>query len=286
MGIKRSCCCLVLLIMELNLVGQTDMRFNYMYSDEFKKPVFSQVFLTFPNGKVEQLYRDTSKISEIRHKNYFCDTGEYSLRVVFESKELKKKSSIVYTFELNGEEADIDITVCFCYNNTAFYGFLAKPKQMDKKKIAKGYIYVIKYYESGKNISIHLSDIESSEEDAIQGPFFTLVNNSKDTFTGLDGYFGGILGMKMEDASWAAKIETIDRAVNRCSLLYPDSTAIATVGTWGYMSKLPKNQYLYDLLYTVYHPIVEICTQEQKRNFYWYTHTKTLYRLQYEFEIE
>jgi hypothetical protein len=267
----------------LNLFGQTDLRFvRYNNSDEFKNPMFSQIFLIFPKGDTNQLYSDTTKSSEFLYADYFHDKGEYSLKVIVESEEFGK-DSIIYPFELNGEETDIGIDIRFQYDRK-------KIKKHKEKKILKSYVFVKKYYKPSKDISIHLTDFELSEEVDVLGPYFTLINNSKDTLYGewLSGYFWGRISFMIDDSTWSRKTYgNIDVMCIRRPPLYPDSIIMATVGTWGYRSNLPKNKYRYELLFRAGKRSVKGYSKYKKGdNFMWHVSTTEYCRLIYEFEKE
>ena len=254
--------CFVLIVNSLSLFGQVDVQLNYECSDDL------QLFLVFPDGKVKQL-TDTSKKREYCPANYLHDTGKYELKVVFESKKLKK-DTVNYSFELNGEETDILIVVSL-------------------KNEIHGHILIAKYCKPSNDISIFLSDVEPSEDADILLPYFTLINNSKDTLYGLYyGHFWGSISIVNNDSTWSRKIGgTTDGNCASRLPLYPDSVTFATVGTWGYRSNLPKNEYKYELLYTIKkRNVYEHSECIEKSNLTWNAATETYYRLIYEFEIE
>jgi hypothetical protein len=269
----------------MNVFGQSDLLFEYEYSN-FIAPIYSRIELKFPNGKNKKIFSDTLSMFEYSQKNYLDETGKYTLKISFNSDKYGQ-DSINYDFELNGKETNIDISIKFDYNGKYY-------KEGDfwikKEKVPQGYIRVFKYYKAPESIQICINEgFESNEY--YKGPFFTLKNNTTDTIYGehLPGYFWGTLFFLNEDFSVKKKwIGTIDYMFVDSPPLYPDSSKVATVGSFGVLKKLPPHKYKYELLYsTKYQSSGKgIGVYEDKRLFVWWAGTKEYYKIIYQFEIE
>jgi hypothetical protein len=271
---------LVLILLSSRLLGQIDLRFDYELSD-FRVIVKSDISLTIPNGNKVQLYLDTIKKYHDLKKNFFTQPGQYKLncKYLINSKCI---DSISYSFELNGDENEIELSVDLGQDINSKW---IKNKWTELSRKNQCYISIVKYFESPESIKLKLANIESSEY--YKGPFFTLTNSSKDTIYGehLPGYFWGSLSF-ISDSIWSRElIGQIDLNFVDMQPLYPDSSRVAMVGSFGLFNKLPPNKYEYKLLFSTtgnthsYRKYLDNITSE------WWAKTESFYKLIYEFEI-
>jgi hypothetical protein len=273
---------LVLLLSCTRIIGQIDLQLNYSYSEDLNKTISSKIALQFPNRKTANLYADTLKSFELLKADYLSIPGSYLLTIYF-SDNNTIRDSIDYGIVIDGKETDIEIDISFHYNER-----LQKVNNqwIKKEKIPKGYISVRKYFQPPESIKISLSNLESN--DSFQGPFFRLVNNSRDTLYGeyLPGYFWGSLYISTNDSTWSRKkIGIIDTEFVDSPPLLPDSIKIATVGSFGAYYKLPKCSYKYELLLsnTSTHGLTKHIDNDCME---WWATTENFYRLIYKFKIE
>ena len=263
--------------------GQVDLRFDYGYSDDFIQPIYSEIKMQFPNKKIDKLYSDTLKSVELLKQDYFLFSGNYLLTINFSDNNLVKDSA-EYSFAINGLETDISISIDFHYNEKLYK---VNDQWIKKEKIPKGYISVTKYYESPESIKISLENLEST--DGYKAPFFRLINNSRDTLYGeyLPGYFWGSLYISTNDSTWSRKkIGTIDTEFVDSPPLFPDSSKIATVGSFGVYNKLPNFFYIYELLFSKNGNTHGLSKYLDNRCMEWWAITEEFYRLLYKFKIE
>lgn len=271
---------LALLLLSSRLFGQIDLRFDYELSD-FRDIVKSDISLIIPNGNKVQLYFDTIKKYHDLKKNYFTQTGQYTVdcKYLINSKYI---DSVCYSFELSGEENEIEISVDLGQDINSKW---IKNKWTELSRKNKCYISIIKYFESPKSIKLKLANIESSEY--YKGPFFTLINLSKDTIYGehLPGYFWGSLSFINDSTRSRELIGQIDMNFVDMPPLFPDSSRIAMVGSFGLFNKLSPSKYEYKLLFSRtgnthgYKKYIDSVTTE------WWAKTENFYRLIYDFEI-
>jgi len=267
MKLKIFICC-ILFSFSLSTIAQTKLSFEYYCSDAVLETTQVSVFIESSNNKMELLNNDTIREFE-KSLNIPAEETNYTLFVEFENTTIGKET-LIYPFALDGNETNIEINVRF--SNYNIY---------DKKKRENAQIDIVKYYES--NLDIEIQYLPKMKGEDIVGPFFRLKNNSNDTIYGkYFNHFWGSISF-LVDSIWGREIiGTLDANVVIGSPLFPDSTAIATVGTWGWSDDLPKLHYKYTLLYTTRKNNLN----QEKKNFVWRAGTKSYYRLVYEFDVE
>ena len=281
---RRLTYVLFLVLISVKLFGQTDLKLNYKYSEDFKRPVFSVIKLHFPSGKIEKLYSDTLKKIDLFKPHYIEESGNYSLSVLFANNNLKT-DSLTYDFKLNGKETDVKIDISFYIDRQRIR---QGGQWLEKPPIPHGIIYVTKYYKAPKSVLINLDSTKLGDED-YKGPFFKLTNNSRDTIYGeyLPGYFWGTLSIQRNDSTWSRKYTgNIDMEFVGKPPLSPDSSRIATVGSFGMFKKLAKTSYCYELLFTKDKKSRGASLYENHETFQWWAITDEFYRLKYKFKIE
>lgn len=278
---KRLLYSLGLILLSSRLCGQIDLRFDYVLSD-FNDIVKSDISLTNPNENKVQLYLDTIKKYHNFKKNFFTQPGQYKLdcRYLINSKCI---GSISYSFELCGNEIEIEMSVDLGQDIKSKW---IKNKWTELSRENQCYISIVKYFKSPESINLKFANIESSEY--YKGPFFTLTNFSKDTIYGehFPGYFWGSLTFINDSTRSRELIGQIDMNFVDLHPLYPDSSRIAMVGSFGLFNKLPPNKYEYKLLFSTtgnsqgYRKYLDNDTTE------WLAKTESFYKLIYEFEIK
>jgi hypothetical protein len=281
MNIRQLTFGFVLLLLGQNLFGQIDLQFTYEYSDDFKKPVYSKIKIQSPNENIETLYADTIRLFETTKQSYLQYPGDYILKVSF-SDFCSLIDSVEYRFTINGTETDVFVNIGFYLD----FKLVRENNQWIKKEIVpQGHISVTKHFKASESIQIKWEDIQS---DDYKGPFFKITNNSKDTLYGefLPGYFWGTLSMSINDSTWSRKnIGTIDMEFVDSPPLLPDSSKIATVGSFGLLKILPKCYYTYEVFLSK-KPFNFGLSKYLDKNVEWWANTKELYRLRYKFKIE
>jgi hypothetical protein len=271
---------LALIFLSSRLFGQIDLRFDYELSD-FRDIVKCDISLTIPNENEVQLYLDTINKYHDLKKDFFTQPGQYKLdcKYFINSKCI---DSIVYSFELNGDEKEIEMSVDLGQDINSKW---IKNKWTELSRKNQCYISIVKYFESPESIKLKLANIESSEY--YKGPFFILTNFSKDTIYGehLPGYFWGRLSFISDSIRSRELIGQIDMNFVDMQPLYPDSSRIAMVGSFGLFNKLPPNKYEYKLLFSTsgnthgYRKYLDNIPTE------WWAKTESFYKLIYDFEI-
>jgi len=271
---------LVLILLSSRLFGQIDLRFDYKLSD-FRDIIKSDISLTIPNGNKVQLYLDTIKKYHDFKKNFFTQPGQYKLncKYLINSKNI---DSISYSFEFNGNENEIEMSVDLRQDINSKW---IKNKWTEMSRKNQCYISIVKYFKSPESIKLKLANIESSEY--YKGPFFTLTNSSKDTIYGehLPGYFWGRLSFINDSIQSRELIGQIDMNFVDMPPLYPDSSRIAMVGSFGLFNKLPPNKYEYKLFFSTtgnthgYRKYLDNVITE------WWAKTESFYKIIYDFEI-
>ena len=181
---------------------------------------------------------------------------------------------------MDGNETEIEINV--------------STENFNRKEKQRGSIEVIKYYKSN-NIDIqYLPEMKGNEY--YKPPFFMLTNNSNDSICGqyLTGHFWGWLSYLYVidfdgkvDSIWSRnRFGRLDYEFSVGSPLFPDSTTIAQVGSFGWHNELRKTRHKYTLLYTTDLKSRGERRRLEKDNFVWWADTKKYYRLIYEFDVE
>ena len=273
-----------LVLISAKLVAQADLQLEYKCSEDFKRPVFSAIKLHFPNGKTDKLYSDTLKTFDLFKPNYTGESGSFSLSVLFADKDIKT-DSLTYDFKLSGKETDLKIDI-------SFYIDRQRIRQgghwIVKSKIPSGSIYLTKYYKAPESIQINLDSTEFGDE-FYKGPFFKLTNNSTDTIYGeyLPGYFWGTLSIQRNDSTWSNNyMGIIDTEFVGEPPLSPDSSRIASVGSFGMFKRLAKTSYCYELLFTKNQKSRGAGLYKNHKTFQWWETTDEFYRLKYKFKIK
>jgi len=257
----------------LSCIAQTKLNFKYDCSTSVLETSKASVFLNNSSNQIE-LFNDT--VRDFKNSfNISVKDADCILSVEFENKTIGKET-LNYPFTLVGNETFVEINVGFYKNN------------FDKKKTENGRIEVVKNYESNHNIDIqYLPKMKGDEY--YKAPFFMLKNNSIDTIYGqyFKGYFWGSISF-LTDSVWSRDyFGRLDMNFAGGSPLFPDSIAIAWVGSFGWRNDLPKNHYKYTLLYTTDENTNRGVRQYlEKDNFVWWADTKKYYRLLYEFDVD
>lgn len=281
----------LLIVKGTTLYGQNDLGFFYNYdrgllnhSDQsFDSPIFSKIKLRFPNGNICQLFADTVSRYDFSRKNFFKEQGDYILKIYFSSDKYGK-DSIDYQFGISGKEIKVDISISFYYDGKYYKNGDYWEK---KEKVPQCHVSVFKYVPCPESIAISLNKVKESNE-FYKGPFFDLKNNSKDTIYGvyLPGYFWGKLFFTRDDSTIVEKMGTIDEMFGDSPPLYPDSTKIAMVGSFGLFKQLPPLKYRYELLLSNKWESLGVGVFLDKDDFVWWAGTKEYYKLTYDFEVK
>ena len=213
----------------MNLLGQNELQFSFECEESIKSPIETSVLLRFPDGRISKLYSDSKTKYDCNDKEYFTSQGEYILSINF-SAENYGQDSIIYDFELNGNEIKTTISVDFDFRER-----LIKKGNIYEKgdSVLSGYIRINKYYNAPKTIEISI-DKENIGNEYYKGPFFIIKNNSTDTIFGehLPGYFWGTLSYLKNDSTYMTRTGILDYEFVDSPPLYPDSTKIASVGSF------------------------------------------------------
>ena len=188
----------------------------------------------------------------------------------------KKSDSVNYPLYIDGAETEIVIKISVDNGN---YDYEHKDTGCS--------ISVIKYYKPPKSIKLTLINLEPAD---VKNPVFRLDNFSHDTLYGyfLPGYFWGALKHKLDNSTWSNKsYGTLDLNFVRRPPLYPDSSKIASVGTWG-IDSLQKGSYKYELAVSTMWNGVEGEVNEylDHDSIKWQAGVHKYYKLEYEFEIK
>jgi len=273
----------LLLVEGMNLYGQNGIEFSYKCENEIKRPFNSRILLKLPKNKTQKLFSDTINDYHFKTKNFLKIQGKCTISIFFEAEKYGK-DSIDYNFELNGNEINTEISVRFDYSER-----LVKKGEIYEKgeKVLNGYIEVANYYKAPNSINIELDKNHMGDE-YYKGPFFRIKNNSKDTFYGehLPGYFWGTLSFLRNDSILTTRYGTIDYMFVDSPPLYPDSTKIATVGSFGYRSRLLPFDYRFNVMLAKKYQSIGVRVFDERKNFVWWADTKEFYKLTYDFKID
>lgn len=272
---------LFIVFLSSSLRAQTSLNFEFEYSEDFDQEFYSEVSIRLPNGGIKKLYFDSSNEFHFQENNYFKLSGEYELLITFKHNS-PDKESITYIFEVDLNEILIELKVSFRTGKNLVEG---NRVGTGEDKIAKGYISLIKYYESLNGIELQSINIESSEY--YRGPFFEITNNSNQKIYGenLPGYFWGSLYYGNSDSSWINKIDhVIDLNFTPRQPLSPGSSRIATVGSFGVSNQLQKGLYKYEILYTLDGSRRSYKKLEGSSNFEWWVSDVEFYKISYIYE--
>lgn len=281
--ITRRIFIFLLLLEGMSLYGQNRINFSYKCENEIKRPYKSRILLKLPENKIFKLFSDTINESNYSTKEFLKIQGKCTISIFFEAGKYGK-DSIDYSFELNGNEINTDISVRFDYRER-----LVKKGDIYEKgeKVLNGYIEVANYYKAPNSINIEL-DKNNMGDEYYKGPFFKIKNNSKDTFYGvhLPGYFWGTLSYLRNDSILTTRYGTIDYMFGDSPPLYPDSTKIATVGSFGYTSRLLPFNYRFNVMLAKKYQSIGVGVFDERKNFIWWADTKEFYKLTYDFKVD
>ncbi len=273
----------LLFVKGLTLYGQNEINFSYECEDEILKPFKSRILLKLPENKTQMLFSDSTNEYRFSTKNFFKSKGKYSISLLFETEKYGK-DSIDYGFVLKGNELNTEISVSFDYGERLY----KKGDIYEKgEKTINGYIRINNYYEAPKSIKIEL-DKEYLGDEFYKGPFFKITNNSNDTLYGkhLPGYFWGTLSYLKNDSTFATRIGLIDYEFVGSPPLFPDSTKIATVGSFGLNRNLVPFNYRFEVMLARKWQSQGIGVFLERKDFGWWAGTKEYYKLKYDFKID
>jgi len=269
--------------MGMTLYGQNDIRFSFECNERIESPSKAKIILKSPDKESFNMFTDTIRNYSFSEKNFFKSKGKYTLSITFETEKYGK-DSLDYTFELKGSEVTIVISVSFDYREK-----LIKEGDIYVKgeKILNGYVRLNKYYSGARIVEIE-PDINHLSDEFYKGPFFKIKNKSSDTLYGehLPGYFWGTLSYIRNDSILATRTGILDYEFSDLPPLYPDSTKLATVGSFGYRRKLIPFDYRFEVMLAKEWQSQGIGILEESENFTWWAGTKEYYKLIYDFKTE
>ncbi|RXQ86903.1 hypothetical protein EO244_16795 [Ancylomarina salipaludis] len=229
------------------------------------------------------MYSDSITKYDFSDNENFTSKGKYVLSIYF-SAEKYGQDSIVYDFELRGNEIKTTISVDFDFRER-----LIKKGNIYEKgdSVLNGYIRINKFYDAPKTIEISI-DKGNVGNEYYKGPFFKIKNNSTDTLYGehLPGYFWGTLSYLRNDSTFMTRTGILDYEFVDSPPLYPDSTKIASVGSFGFRKKLVPFDYRFEVMLAKKWQSIGIGIYEEKKNFIWWAGTKEYYKLTHDFKIE
>ncbi|MBB6461858.1 hypothetical protein [Flammeovirga kamogawensis] len=267
----------------MNLHGQNVLQFSIESGEAIKSPIESSVLLKFPDGRISKLYSDSKSKYDFIDKEYFTSKGKYILSIYFIAEKYGQ-DSIEYDFELNGDEIKTTISVNFDFKER----LIEKGNIYEKgEEVLNGYVRINKYYNAPKTIELSI-DNENIGTEYYNGPFFKIKNNSTDTLYGehLPGYFWGTLSYLRNDSTLMTRIGILDYNFIDSPPLYPDSTKITSVGSFGLRNKLVPFDYRFEVLLAKKWQSTGIGIYEEHKSFSWWAGTKEFYKLDLDFKIE
>lgn len=262
------------------VMGQNELLFYYEVDNSFKYSISSQINLVSPTGKMHSLYNDTIKKFDLKNYNILSESGKYKLFVFFKS-ERYGNDSIFQEFNLNGHELNTTISVSFSYCQKESHNH-----NNQTNMVSHGHVSIQKIYNANPAIKISYDpNIRSSED--YREPFFLVQNNSKDTIYGdFDpGYLWGTLTYINKDKTHQL-LGMIDGNFAHNPPLYPDSTTIASVGSFGVFHKIPPNKYHFEVKYALNNSGKGIQLYKKNNNFVWWAGIKEFYLLICNFEVK
>lgn len=269
--------CCPLLIFSLSCIAQITLKFTYNGSNSDTTQAL--VCMKYANNSMT-LFHDT--VGRFENTLTFPAT-EYNwiLSVEFKNRTIGQET-LNYPFALTGNETEVEINI----RSDDRYNHWSDSQKRTKNALVE----VIKYYRANNDdLDIKYLPTEKGDE-YYKAPFFVLKNHSNDTLYGqyIPGYFWGSIQLLLPDSTWSPNyFGQIDMNFDRGSPLFPDSTTLAWVGSFGWRNKLPKNRYKYTLIYTTDKNTTQGVSQHSvKDNFVWWAETKKYYRLVYEFNVE
>ncbi|NRB65362.1 MAG: hypothetical protein HRU40_20490 [Saprospiraceae bacterium] len=267
----------------MNLHGQNELQFSFECGESIKSPIESSVSIKFPDGRISKLYSDSKTKYDFIDKEYFTSKGKYILSIYFIAENYGQ-DSIEYDFELNGDEVKTTISVNFDFRER-----LIKKGNIYEKgnEVLNGSVRINKYYNASKTIEI-LINKENIGTEYYKEPFFKIKNNSIDTIYGehMPGYFWGTLSYLRNDSTFMTRIGRLDYNFAASPPLYPDSTKIATVGSFGLTNKLIPFDYRFEVMLAKEFQSTGIGIYTEQESFIWWAGTKEYYKLTNDFKIE
>lgn len=267
----------------MNLHGQNELLFIFECAEAIKSPIETRVLLKFPNGSISNLFSDFKTKYDFTDKEYFTSKGKYVLSIYFSAGKYGQ-DSIVYDFELKGNEIKTTISVDFDFRER----LIKKGNLFGKSdSVLNGYVRINKYYIAPETIEISF-DKGNMGTEYYKGPFFKMKNNSTDTIFGehLPGYFWGTLSYLRNDSTYMTRTGILDYEFVDSPPLYPDSTKIASVGSFGLRGKLVPFDYRFEVMLSKEWQSLGIGIYEEHKNFIWWAGTKEYYKLTHDFKIE
>lgn len=275
---------LFFMLISSRLFGQANFEFKFKNASDHQTRITTDIHLHYPDNRIERLLSDTLSQLEYSKINHFSDSGTYRLSTRIINNGIVK-DSIDYPFELNGSETNVQISLYLCQLNNS-----AIRQKGNKAKDTYAYLSVIKHGVSPKAIKLKAIclKLEKSECD-IKPPYFRLTNYSKDTLYGeyMNGIFWGTLAKRTNDTAWGIKqTGIIDLNFVDYPPLSPDSSTIATVGSWGIFRELQKGEYKYELLVSTKREPLEYIKYTDTENTEWWIKAADFYQLTYEFKVE
>ena len=255
-------------------IEHNDIHFSYRVENEVAIPFKAKILLKTPDRQILNLYTGTINDYEFSEANFFNSKGKYMLSIFFESKKYGA-DSLNYDFDLTGKELNVSISVSFYY----------------REKVLRGSIGLKKYYNAPKNVKIQLESDDIGNE-WYRGPFFKIKNNSSDTFYGeyLPGYFWGTLSYIRNDSILRTSIGHIDTDFVDSPPLYPNSTKIATVGSFGIPRKLVPFEYRFEVVlakkWQELGNKAKAMVHKERQNVVWSAGIEEYYKLCLDFKVD
>ena len=281
--INRLIIIFLVCLISMNLHGQNDLQFSFECEEAINSPIETKVLIKLPDGRISNLYSDSITKYNFADKENFASKGKYGLSIYF-GAEKYGQDSIVYDFELNGNEIKTIISVDFDFRER-----LIKKGSIYEKgdSVLNGYVRINKYYIAPETIEISF-DKENMGTEYYKGPFFKVKNNSTDTIFGehLPGYFWGTLSYLRNDSTYMTRTGILDYEFVDSPPLYPDSTKIASVGSFGLTKKLIPIDYRFEVMLAKEWQSTGIGIYKEHENFIWWAGTKEYYKLTHDFKIE
>ncbi|MBI5403962.1 MAG: hypothetical protein HY959_11225 [Ignavibacteriae bacterium] len=272
----------LLFVANISVYGQSGLQFRYQYND-FSGKISSTINIISPDNVIHKLYSDTAGKFSLNDENFFTKDGKYTLSVLFESEKYGR-DSINYDFTLNGSEIYTEINTRFFFKNKSIK---QGNKYIEGEKIPKGWIEVVKNYDAPESIEISLNT-KMKPSNTYRGPYFIIKNNTSDTLYGefLPGYFWGRLKEYRNGVIIDDKKGYLDLNFTNSPPLYPDSSDLALVGSFGYSNNLEPAKYIYEIRLGKEFQPIGVSKFLEKEDFEWWADTKQFYVLKCEFEIK
>lgn len=261
----------------ISVKGQCDILIDYSVKD-IQSTCYGTLRMLHPDGKSTILLDDT--IKQMQKEIHLEQLGEYRLTAIF-SNVKSGKDSLERTFMLTGEE----------YKVEAIAHFQREKKDLSdwkcKDSITSGRFTITKYSKPSPLVKIKFLRNSLGENDEFSGPHFLVKNESRDTLYGewLPGYFWGSLSKWVDDDYVGNHVGHIDTTWNEEPPLYPDSTKMAWVGSFGV--KVRPGKYRFNLYYSTENKIKGSASLVSETNsFRWWSSVQNWHLLTCEFETK